>query len=255
VQLRELIRDRLFRRAVLTVGLAVLSGVAWTLSAGTNQPVDTAADFTDSPWPEIPGQWVLWFVQSVAAFPARDELAPIYLYAIAFVAWWVFAAIFWRTASRRERLSALLVVALSSAIPIAATVATYRELGTAWQGRYSYPLAMGFLLVCGHSLDRARTGSARTVTFALCATVAVYAVLEVIALLDVLSGQLRTSPMSGDPAWIVAPAWVILLMICTGAVMQGLAVTRTPLRAVVATTDKAYMDDTQPVGDRDATRN
>lgn len=228
-RLGAILRTPALRWSAAAVTASVVAAATWTLTAGTNQPSGLPTRFPDNPWAKIPGQWALWFLQSVAAFPARDELSPMYLYVIAFVAWWVLLALFWKGAARRERLAGLAVVALASAVPIVLTVATYAELGTAWQGRYSLPFSMGLALICGAGLDRRPPGGERVGRFALCATAFVYVLIEGIAQRAVLAKQLRTSPLSGDSEWLTAPVGVVLALIVLGGGLQLLGVLGHPL--------------------------
>lgn len=224
--LRVLARLRTLQVGVVTIGATAALSIAWTLSAHTNSFVPNPKPLTDSPLDGIPKEWILWFLQSIAAFPARDELSPVSLYAIALVAWWVVVAIFWRFATWRERGSVLLVVAIASAIPIAVTMATYRDLGTAWQGRYGYPFAMGFMLIAGYVLDRRWPSESRLPTVAVWVAAAACASTEAIGQLAVLADQLKKSPLAGDPEWIVAPAPVVLALILAGSLLQAVVMTR-----------------------------
>ena len=64
------------------------------------------------------------------------------------------------------RTAILLVVAIAVLIPSAVTVATYASVGLVWQGRYTYPVSMGVLILAGLALDRAGFGSPRTLRVA-----------------------------------------------------------------------------------------
>jgi hypothetical protein len=216
------------RDAQMCASLAVLStacGVGWTMAA---KAVAAEGDrlFTESPWTVVPQQWLLWFFQSVAAFPARDEMAPAPLYAIVFVAAWILVAVAWRVGSPRHRTALVGVLVMGSAIPVAATVATYETIGTAWQGRYAYPFTMGFLLICGTVVDRAAVAWRRNLGWLVWAAAATMMTANLIGQLTVLRDQLENSPLAGTDAWWAPhPALVVALNVA-GFALLATALTR-----------------------------
>lgn len=218
-------RDRTARWCGVAVAAAVLAGASWTLLADTNAPTGIEVRFHDSPWEHVPGQWLVWFFQSMAAFPARDELAPMPLYVIGFLAWWLLVAAALRRWTRREAIAIGSILLIGTVIPVAATVITYDVMGTAWQGRYAYPYTMGALLICGFALDRAG-GWLRTSRIVVWLTATVMLALSVIGQLTVLTRQLEKSPLAGTDAWWAPhPALVVALNVA-GFALLAAALTR-----------------------------
>jgi hypothetical protein len=213
-------RTRAAVRAGAVVGVATLAAVAWTLVASTNSLADSDGDFEKSLWFIVPTQAVLWLVQAVAAFPARDELAPQAVYAVVLLAWlaWTVAAM--RVGAMRERVTMYAIVAVSFLVPASVTILTYADAGTVWQGRYGYPVSMGFLLVCGLALDR--PGRARPpALYAACAVTAVVAVPQLIGQLDVLWRERRASPLADTSLWVEAPTSLIVALTVLGSILLG----------------------------------
>lgn len=149
------------RQWSVSVGVIVVScgaGAAWTLVSGANQPELEGLEFEKSPFPGILIQPVVWLIQSIGVFPLRDEFAPWPVYALVLAVWGALMFIGPRTANHRERLALLVLVAGLTALPVALTLLTYRDLGFAWQGRYTWPAACGVLYVLAEACQRDRSG-------------------------------------------------------------------------------------------------
>lgn len=232
-------RARLQRRGLrapllaagVIVGCAVGAGVAWTVTAGTNNPSLEGGHATESPWPGILAQPVLWLLQSIAAFPTRDEVAPVAVYAIVLVLMWIVLAAAWRTAATRLRLAMLLVTAFVIVIPFVFTLLSFQYVGFAWQGRYTWPVAMGVLLLAGLALDRGRVVPGVTWSGAAVGAAALaMGVATVIGQVHVLRTELIQSPLAHDPAWLRPSATLVVLLTLGGFALIALAgqVGRTP---------------------------
>jgi hypothetical protein len=229
-------RTRAAVGATVVVGVATIAAVAWTLAASTNSLADSDGDFDQSLWFVVPTQGVLWLAQAIAAFPARDELAPQGLYVVMLVAWlaWTVAAM--RVGVTRERLTMYAIVAVTFLVPGVVTILTYAEAGTVWQGRYGYPVAMGFLLVCGLVLDG--RGAARLpARYAAGAVAAVLAATQLVGQLDVLWQERRSSPLAGTPQWLEAPTPLIVAFTVLGSIVLGWVVARSPSPSAPLTTE------------------
>lgn len=201
-----------------TVGAATAAAALWIVAARPNQ-IGSPVDVFDTPlWIVLPQQWVVWFVQSVAAIPARNELAPLYVYVIAFLAWLVLAAVAVRVANRRQRMALLMVFVLATLVPCVATALFYESLGTAWQGRYSLPLTLGFFVLCGLILDAKLQVSMSCAHAAVAAAGVVTVVVTVVTQLHVVSAQARTSPLAAD-VWSAPPWWMLV-----GLTVSGMAI-------------------------------
>ena len=62
----------------------------------------------------------------------------------------------------RLRWAMLLIAIATIVLPILIEASQYERLGQTWQGRYSWPLAVGVLLMCGIALDRSELATSRT---------------------------------------------------------------------------------------------
>ena len=123
----------------------------------------------------------------------------------------------WRAARRSERLTLAWVVVVSAAVPLAATIVTYESIGTSWQGRYGYPFTMGFLLICGLVLDRARESAPRWIIWA---AAALMTAAETIGQLSLLADERAGSPLAGTDAWPTpSPLLVVALQVAACAVL------------------------------------
>jgi hypothetical protein len=207
--------------AGVVTGFAFLAA-AWIVAARPNK-IDSVVGHFDNPlWVVLPQQWVLWFFQSVAAIPARDDLVPMSAYALAFAAWGAIVAPALKVAERRDRRALLMVFGLSSLVPLAATAWFYSSLGTAWQGRYTLPFSIGFLMLCGHVLDRRLHLGVATARRLALGLVLVATVVAVISQVHVLRAQLQTSPLSGTSAWPAPSVWQSIALTLAGMAMLGL---------------------------------
>jgi hypothetical protein len=147
------------RRAVLTsvvaIGATVVACAGYVLLARTNIPDSSGESFAFNAG-RILSQDVLWPLQAIAAFPMREESAPVVVYLLWLLPLVTLLVLATKVASRRERRAALLVLGVSIVLPTLLTAATYSTLGTAWQGRYSLPLYVGLPLLAGVVLSGGR---------------------------------------------------------------------------------------------------
>jgi uncharacterized membrane protein HdeD (DUF308 family) len=213
-------RSTTARVCAAVAALSVGAGAGWTLRAGTNEVTPIGDPFTGL-GVALPRQFVLWFFQSVGAFPARNEPAPLLTYAIVFAAWGVLAVLGWRLATRRQRLALAIVFVVSALIPLAVTIRSYHDAGPLWQGRYGYPFALGFLLICGQVLAARDPRPRRALPVVIAA--AVTAVAQPVCQLAVARKELRTSPLAGSEAWLTLPPAVIVAVSVAGAAALAVA--------------------------------
>ena len=152
---RRVVRDH--RGALLAAAVAVVAAgagaAAWVLANGqTGAP----------PGPEGGGavnltQWFVWNLQTIAAFPIRNQPGALIIYPIVLVlvAGLVVRAL--RAAGRAERSAIVCATVVVLTMPLALTLATEGGRGVIWQGRYILPFSVGVLLLAGQALSR--TGS------------------------------------------------------------------------------------------------
>ncbi|QZY28029.1 DUF2142 domain-containing protein [Nocardioides coralli] len=197
----RVLRSRSVWAGALVVAAATVAAAWWTSSAGATE-IDSEIVFEDSPWPRVPRQWMLWFFQALAAFPARNEPAHPAVYTIGFLTWLCFVVLAVALARWRERIALGFVLAAGSAVPIAMTVAVYAQLGLVWQGRYAYPFVAGFFLICGFAIQRAGWPHARQARWPVWSATGVVIATSLIGQIGVLTAELRDSPLAGTGAWV-----------------------------------------------------
>ena len=225
VHLRPVIRRASGRAAIVAISIALIYGVAWSLAGSTNAP--PSSDGTSMPgsgWRVLPGQVLLWLLQSVGAFPLRTEAAPTLVYAVVLSGWAVLFGAAMRRASWPLRRSMLSVIAVSVLVPSAVTIATYASVGPAWQGRYTYPFSMGALLLAGLALDQAGTPSLermRTVGWFTIAGVAFSEFASIVRVMDI-SGPMK--PLAESSFGSLPPGALIAVLTLLGAIGLGGAI-------------------------------
>ncbi|GCD91782.1 DUF2142 domain-containing protein [Nocardioides sp. LS1] len=223
--LRELAHRRDLRIGALLVALSSVFGVLWSIGAGTNAPTGSGS-VSGSALPGLPLQMVLWFLQSVAAFPLRNQPAPPTVYVIVLLAWSILFAAGLRTAKRGQRMMMAATIALALVVPMAITISSYQQLGNAWQGRYGYPFSMGVIIVCGFALDgrAARAARAAEQRWWLPASVGVVVIVsELVSQLHVLATEGVSSPLAGTSEWVQPSSLLVGLLTIAGGVLVGLS--------------------------------
>jgi hypothetical protein len=219
----------LFRRwprrvvpAVVVVGVGAVACFAWIVVARTNalEP-NTGSYGRIGPGDLAMGQLV-WALQTIAAFPIRDDTAPLIVYALWLVPFGCLVGWGFRHADLRLRLAGLALLAVWVAVPLALTVATYSSEGLAWQGRYALPLAVGFPALAGLALNRGARGPS-TATVAL--TAGACAAAQVISCVRVawLESDKALAPTfaAGVPGGLV-----VIALLATAGAMIPLALAR-----------------------------
>ena len=227
---RERLRSLLARHrrtcAASVAAVAAAAGAAawWTvvarpnsLSGGDARPHLDLPDPVRTSLGDVP----LWVLQSVAAFPTRSEPAPSVVYAAGLAALGLVGVMVVRRVPARWRWWLAGTTALWVGMQLAVALATYQHLGPAWQGRYALPFAIGIpVAACALVARYADAGPPRPVAGVV---VAMVAGAHAVSTVDVLRGELRSSPLSGDPAWVAAPAWLLVVLTLVGVGLGVLA--------------------------------
>ncbi len=238
--------------AAATVLLATLGSVAWVVTANANDPAGEHVSLEGSPFPKIFGQLILWPLQAVGAYPSRDDSAPVVVYAMAVTVFVWVTVIAARHLRGRVLAATLLLVATSVAVPFGLTLATYAQLGLAWQGRYGLPFSAGYFLILGLALDRAPSPRSMR-SFPLGVAAALLAAELAISLHGVVQHDLAFDLWRDNPHWYFPGTAVLVLAAVAGvaAWFAGVAQSaparsaRAP-RAVVRPTETSRDD--EPVG-------
>lgn len=141
--------------SAVVVGAALVYAAAWVRLAGTNALAPPVEDLPPLEASDLTVQVVAWLLQTVAAFPLRNEYAPVAVYPMWVLAFGALLLLGLRAGRARGRTVLLLLVTLWFAVAIVLTVISYASEPFAWQGRYAMPLAVGLTTVAGYCLSAA----------------------------------------------------------------------------------------------------
>ena len=137
-----------------TLSVVAAATLTWVVVNKTNAlgPVENA-------FPALTGGrmlrgQVLWALQTVAAFPLRNEQAPEAVYALWLIPFVTLVVLASFHVSRQVVASVVLVFGAWLAVPTMLTIVSYASEGLAWQGRYALPLSLGFTALAGLALSR-----------------------------------------------------------------------------------------------------
>lgn len=164
----------------------------------------------------------LWFLQSIAAFPHRDEPTQPAVYACYLLLFIGFTVLGLRAARGRLLAAAIFAFVVSSAFPFALGLNPDAATGV-WQGRYMLPYAVGIALLLGVALDgrRGPGGRVRLVGFLLFATA------EVVSTLDVLHRTTHGYIADYD-SFPHVPAALVATLVTLGSAALWWGATRRP---------------------------
>jgi hypothetical protein len=210
-------RDAVAAAALIFVG-AVLSTV-WTVamkSLEVRQSSDPEVTSLMHRLGEVGILVPLWVLQSVAAFPMRDDATHPSVYLGYLVVFGVITVTALRAAQRSLRIALTGVAVVVLAAPFVETVSAYDSTGAAWQGRYGLPLALGLVVLSGYALDR----SARVLSMPTRTVLGFsYVVAQLVSVTYTLHVELGRSPLARSSAWLRAPMWLIAALATIGALL------------------------------------
>jgi xanthine/uracil permease len=164
---------------------------------------------------------VVWPLQSIAAFPYRNQMGPIVVYPVVMALVIGLLLLGVRRGSPREERVVVgsLVVALG--LPVVLTVLTLEQHGNIWQGRYGLPYAVGFVILAGYVVGVHARPDERLPWRLTVLAVVPYGVAVSACLIKVRANELSDNPASrGDPAWH-QPAPVLLALLVTFAMLSA----------------------------------
>jgi hypothetical protein len=209
---------------------AALANVAWVVSAGTLSNQEMSQNLLELPENRdvsIIGvsleQLPLWLFQSIAAFPLRDESAPVVVYAAYLVAGIIVLAAAAIGSSTRGRLTLVAVTIASAAAPFAITLATVAQTGTIWQGRYTLPFSAGVLVLAGVLLDDRTVTWRWTGPLMLCAGLAA-GVSHVVSVVAVFVRETHNPVAMASATWPLVPTAGIVILASLGVVVSAIGV-------------------------------
>jgi hypothetical protein len=119
-----------------------------------------------------------------------------------------------KAATSTQRFAISAVMALSLLVPLGLTIATFDEYGIAWQGRYTIPFSLGFLMLCGDALDRAAKPLWRPA--ALLAGL-LYAAAQGLSPAATAYRERPESPGVANGDWILVSPWLLGSLACVVA--------------------------------------
>ncbi len=187
------------------VGLGGVACVAWILLAKTNA-VNTGAGMGHLPFGDLVSGLFVWGLQTIGAFPLRDDPAPVIVYVLWLVPFVTLVVAGIRRGSVRLRLAGVVLLTIWVAVPVALSYLSYDSEGLAWQGRYALPLAIGFPALAGLALTRSRSHPRRA---HLVAVVALCALAQTISCVAVAWHEAGTD-LSPDFASSIPGALVVI---------------------------------------------
>ncbi|UDY22536.1 DUF2142 domain-containing protein [Nocardioides sp. Kera G14] len=169
----------------------------------------------------VGGQIPLWLLQSVAAFPLRNEASAPTVYLVYFFA--LLTVLGLGVSQMPIRVRVVTIGAIATAIIIAGgiTFATYNDYGGAWQGRYLLPFLVGIPLLAAAHLDGDIPEVIRNLASML--VPAALAIAQVAAV--VLAAHRQLAHDAVDPARWIPPLPVIGIVAAFGcaALVAGTA--------------------------------
>jgi hypothetical protein len=210
-------RNRTESALGLGTAVAFVFEIGWVLLSGVNSPSLDATRFPGNPATWVLQGVVLWPLQTIGAFPMRNDNAPLVVYAVVLLALTLLLVAFGRRVSFRSRegLAMALVVGLSFVVPAYLTMRTFHQIGAAWQGRYASPFAVGLVLIAGAALDRRGTGSSRLRTGVAIGAGALV-VAELVSQWSVMTTQRANHPLVVVTGWN-PPSEVLLVLLSVAA--------------------------------------
>lgn len=205
------------------VGAAV-GGLAWwtygplTLDAPTTHSVE-AHSFI---WSNL----IAWPLQTIAAFPLRDNAGAAVVYPVVLGLVAALVALALRRGTRLENGALVGSLTFALTLPLVLTWATGESHGSIWQGRYGLPYSVGFILIAGY-LVAVHTDLDELPWRVTLPALGAYGFAVAACLIKVRADELMQNPASrGDPAWhhpapLLLAGLIALAMLCVAPSLSG----------------------------------
>ena len=219
----QLLRNnaRTWGAATTVIVLAGIAAVGWTFSQGTDSLAHADNPYREM-WRVLAWQPFLWVLQSIAAFPTRDEPAPPVVYALALIIFLALLGAGLLRSPRRLRMAIVAVSVLSLLVPLVISIVIYPHSGLAWQGRYTLPYSMGVPVLAALGLDL-RGWRPRHPVLVWLASISVMVVAYSTGIGHVLQQERAHSPLAGTSEWWIPPLWLVVGLTATGLLCWGYA--------------------------------
>jgi hypothetical protein len=204
---------------------SVCGGAAWVISANGISSAPAAGGVEQGvalEWKHLT-QPIVWLLQLVAAFPYRDDVAPLAVYPLVLLVVVTTLVTSIRHAGRNQRLAIVAALLVAVLVPVALTLATAKSQGLIWQGRYGMPYIIGVLLMCGVVLDRVGWAPVEGRRLALLAG-SMLTVAHVVSIHHVMASELSRPVSAGDRSWAHPPVLVVDAMVLLGCTLLMLVV-------------------------------
>jgi hypothetical protein len=200
---------------------ATVAGSAWIVLAGSLGPEVVHAK--GNPVVDTLTSLPLWFFQSIAAFPLRNEPADPIVYAAGLTVLGGFLWLAARRGTRRGRANLLVAFLIAVIVPVAVQSATFETTGNIWQGRYGWPISLVVLVVAGMNLQdwtgRSRWDRPLLVTGAVC-----WMLAHTWSTVALVIKEQRGGVFAGDSRWLTMPPAVVGLLTVAGCLTWFAAV-------------------------------
>jgi hypothetical protein len=228
---------RLFSREVFPwlaiIGVGYLAAGIWVLLARTNDPLAQPVAILDpTPWWYVRRGPVLWPLQAIAAFPDKEDGAPVLVYAVWFVGVLICVSAALGLLRLRMRRAEAVTIALvtigSLAVPTVLTLMTAHRLGGSWQGRYGSPLTVGFILGLAMLIDQSPEFRQRAQAALLGLARLLFVVANVVSAVHVLRTTSAMPSLVRVSAWHVPPGWLLVALGCASVAGLTAALRRQP---------------------------
>lgn len=178
-------------------------------------------DDIDSSWTQAI-RWPTWILTSIAAFPFRDQPAPLMVYVLVLLVMVTMIVVAIRRGEGTERRAAYVAPLLTLLVPSVLVALTLEERGGVWQGRYLLPFMVGVMVLLGLVIDR--HDWRRPPLLAL----VMLALAHVVSVVHVQLAELDRPVSADDPGWANPPTVVTGLVMALGWVAFAAAVRAVP---------------------------
>ncbi|MDP2772458.1 MAG: hypothetical protein Q8O61_02790, partial [Nocardioides sp.] len=216
---------KMFSFGVVLVAASVAAFAWWTF--GPFVP-DASGEGPDGPTDFHLGNLVLWPLQSVAAFPYRDQMGPLIVYPVVGALVLAMVVVALRVGTGREKRILLATMLTALALPVALTLATLQSTGVVWQGRYGLPYSVGFVLIAGVIMGRHATRSTLPWSLTIPAVLS-YIVAIVACLLKVRDTEVSDNAASAsDPVWHEPGVFVLGVLVTLAMALFAFALSSRP---------------------------
>jgi hypothetical protein len=200
-RIRALLRRPAVLGAAALVLVSALQATAWVLAVGAlrvgvEKEIHTSLGYRAG---AAAKQLPAWILQSIAAFPLRNDASHPAVYASYLILFGVVVWLGFRSGTTRARMAIAIVAATALLFPYLSTVQSWDMYRSAWQGRYGLPVAMGIVLLAAFALDRSGRdlrGPMRLLLFLL------FVGAQTLAPAYTLQLEVRESPQASTGSWV-----------------------------------------------------